>query len=50
MLDKIIKCQNILQQYWGQAGGENLSPIRLLLFLNDLVEFMSHGFLMAYLI
>ena len=24
--------------------GENLSPILFLLFLNDLVEFMSHGF------
>ena len=34
----------------GSGRGENLSPILLLLFLNDLVEFMSHGFLMAYLI
>ena len=28
----------------GVRQGENLSPIRFLLFLNDLVEFMSQGF------
>ena len=43
VLGKIINCQIIFNNV-GMRQGENLSQILFSLFLNDLVEFTSHGF------
>ena len=43
VLGKIINCQIIFYNV-GMRQGENLSQILFSLFLNDLVEFTSHGF------